>query len=108
MGPRGAAKVTVWKPDLCNAPSGALGSPTWTHEVMQGNSKGSRVQGRCVEHGGLLCDWDDTGSSPHPSVVTLGCLDGGDERGGGQGCYSSRLGQRPGMDTTSRVEFKRN
>ena len=44
MGPKGAAKVTVWKPDLCNAPSGALGSPTWTCEVTQGNSEGSRVQ----------------------------------------------------------------
>ena len=63
-------------------------------------------QGRCVEHRGLLRDWDDTGSSPHPSVVALGCLDGGDERGGGQGCYSRRLGQRPGTDTASRVEFK--
>jgi len=39
-------------------------------------------------------------------VVALGCLDGGDERGRGQGCYSSRLGQRPGTDTASRVEFK--
>ena len=36
-----AAKVTVWKPDLCNAPSGALGSPTWMREVTQGNSKGT-------------------------------------------------------------------
>ena len=25
----------------CNAPSGALGSPTWTREVTQGNSEGS-------------------------------------------------------------------
>jgi hypothetical protein len=39
-------------------------------------------------------------------VVALGCLDGRDERGRGQGCYSRRLGQRPGTDTTSRVEFK--
>jgi hypothetical protein len=65
-----------------------LGSPTWTCGVTQGNSEGSRVQGECVEHRGLLRDWDDTRSSPHPSVVALGCLDGGDERGGGQGCYS--------------------
>ena len=63
-------------------------------------------QGRSVEHRGLLRDWDDTRSSPHPSVVALGCLDGGDERGKGQGCYSSRLGQGPGTDTASRVEFK--
>jgi hypothetical protein len=40
-------------------------------------------------------------------VVALGCLDGGDERGGGQGCYSRRLGQGPGTDTASRVEFKK-
>jgi hypothetical protein len=44
-GTKGAAKVTVWKPDLCNAPSGALGSPTWTHEVTQGNSEGTRFNG---------------------------------------------------------------
>jgi hypothetical protein len=71
-----------------------------------GQRRGFRGQGRGVEHRGLLRDWDDTRSSPHPSVVALGCLDGGDERGGGQGCYSSRLGQRPGTDTASRVEFK--
>jgi hypothetical protein len=40
-GTKGAAKVMVWKPDLCNAPSGALGSLTWTHEVTQGNSEGT-------------------------------------------------------------------
>ena len=39
-GTKVAAKVMVWKPDLCNAPSGALGSLIWTCEVMQGNSKG--------------------------------------------------------------------
>ena len=26
---------------MCNAPSGALGSPTWMREVTQGNSKGT-------------------------------------------------------------------
>jgi len=77
----------------CNAPSGALGSPTWMREVTQGNSEGSGVQGGYVEHRGLLRDWDNTRSSPHPSMVALGCLDGGDERGEGQGCYSSQLGQ---------------
>ena len=64
-------------------------------------------RGKGVEHRGLLRDWDDTWSSPHPSVVALGCLDGGDERGEGQGCYSRRLGQGPGTDTASRVEFKK-
>jgi hypothetical protein len=37
----------------------------------------------------LLRDRGDTGSSPHLSVVALGCLDEGDERGEGQGHYSS-------------------
>jgi len=37
----------------------------------------------------LLHDRDDTRLSPHPSMVALGCLDEGDERGDGQGCYSS-------------------
>ena len=37
----------------------------------------------------LLHDGDDTRSSPHLSVVTLGCLNKGDERGDGQGRYSS-------------------
>jgi len=40
-------------------------------------------QGRSVEHRGLLRDWDDTRLSPHLSMVTLECLDGGGERGGG-------------------------
>jgi hypothetical protein len=44
-----------------------------------------RVQGTEV----LLRDGGDTKSSPHPSVVALGCLDGGDERGERQGRYSS-------------------
>jgi hypothetical protein len=44
-GAKVAAEVTVWKPDLCNAPSGALGSLTWTHKVTQGNSKGSGFKG---------------------------------------------------------------
>jgi hypothetical protein len=37
----------------------------------------------------LLHDWGDTRSSPHPSMVALGCLEGGDERGDGQGHYLS-------------------
>jgi hypothetical protein len=35
-------------------------------------------------------------------VIALGCLDGRDERGEGQGSYSSRLGLEPGVDTTTR------
>jgi hypothetical protein len=29
----------------CNAPSGALGSPTWTRGVTQGNSEGTGFNG---------------------------------------------------------------
>ena len=42
-----------------------------------------------VGNRGPLHDRDDTRSSPHPSMVTLGCLNGGDERGNGQGRYLS-------------------
>jgi hypothetical protein len=35
----------------------------------------------------LLHDGGDTRSSPYPSLVALGCLDKGDERGKGQGYY---------------------
>jgi hypothetical protein len=37
----------------------------------------------------LLHDRGDTGSSLHLSVVALGCLNKGDERGEGQGRYLS-------------------
>ena len=51
----------------------------------------------------LLCNRDDTMSSLHPSVVALGCLNEGDERGNGQGRYSSWLGLRPGTDPATRI-----
>jgi hypothetical protein len=51
----------------------------------------------------LLRDGDNTRSSPHPSVVALGCLDERDERGDGQGRYSSWLGLRPGTDPATRI-----
>jgi hypothetical protein len=41
----------------------------------------------------------DTRSSPHPSMVALGCLNVRGERGERQSCYSDRLGQRPSTDT---------
>jgi hypothetical protein len=68
---------------------------------MQGNSKGLRVLSRhtgqdegfreshkelAVDRG-QLHDGGDTRSSLQPSMVALGCLDGGDKRGGGQGYY---------------------
>ena len=61
-----------------------------------------RLQGTEV----LLRDGDDTRSSPHPSVVALGCLNGGDERGEGQGRYSSWLGLRPGTDPATRIGYR--
>jgi hypothetical protein len=51
----------------------------------------------------LLRDGDDTRSSPHLSVVTLGCLGKGDKRGKGQGHYLSWLSLRPGTDPTTRI-----
>ena len=37
----------------------------------------------------LLYNGGDTRSSPHPSVVALGCLNEGGEWGDGQGHYAS-------------------
>ena len=37
-----------------------------------------------AENRGLLRDRGDARSSPHPSVIALGCLDEGEERGVGQ------------------------
>jgi hypothetical protein len=55
----------------------------------------------------LLCDGDDTRSSPHPSVVALGCLNGGDERGNGQGRYSSWLGLKTRDGSHNKNRMKR-
>ncbi len=67
--------------------------------VMQGRDKGLRRMGR---NRGSLQDRDNTRSSPHPSVITLGCLDGEDKRGEGEGCYSSQLSFKPDTDTVTR------
>jgi len=56
-----------------------------TKSLKAGAGDGKRLQGTEV----LLRDRDDTRSSPHSSIVTLGCLDEGDERGDGQGHYLS-------------------
>jgi hypothetical protein len=56
-----------------------------------------------VGNRGPLCNRNDTRSSPHPSIVTSGCSNEGDERGNGQGRYSSWLGLRPGMDPATRI-----
>jgi len=42
-----------------------------------------------VRNRGPLYDRNNTRSSLHLSVVTLGCLDEGDKRGKGQGHYLS-------------------
>jgi hypothetical protein len=42
-----------------------------------------------VGNRGPLYDRDDTRSSPHLSMVALGCLNERDERGDGQGHYLS-------------------
>ena len=52
----------------------------------------------------LLHDGDNTRSSPHLSVVALGCLDEGDERVKGQGRYSSWLGLRDGSCNKNRMK----
>jgi hypothetical protein len=54
----------------------------------------------------LLRNGNDTRSSPHLSVVTLGCLNEGDERGKGQGCYSSWLSLRLEMDPATRIGWR--
>jgi hypothetical protein len=51
----------------------------------------------------LLHNGNNTRSSPHPSMVALGCLNGGDKRGDGQGRYSSWLSLRPGTDPATRI-----
>jgi hypothetical protein len=45
--------------------------------------------GRCREQRSFCVTGGDTRSSPHLSVVALGCLNEGDERGDRQGRYSS-------------------
>jgi len=47
-----------------------------TKALKAGTGGTEHLQGTEV----LLRDGDDTRSSPHPSVVALGCLDEGDER----------------------------
>ncbi len=59
----------------------------------QGRDKGLRE--RCRNRGSLY-NRDNARLSPHLSVITLGCLDEGDKRGGGQGLLlkSTRLRAR--------------
>jgi hypothetical protein len=53
----------------------------------------------CREQGSTARRLGNTRSSPHLSVVALGCLNVRGERGKRQSCYSDRLGQRPSTDT---------
>jgi hypothetical protein len=59
--------------------------------------------GSFVGNRGPLRDRNNTRLSLYPSMVALGCLDEEDERGDGQGCYSSWLSLRLGMDPTIRI-----
>jgi hypothetical protein len=59
--------------------------------------------GKFVGNRGPLCNRDDTRSSPHPSMVTLGCLNEGDEGGNRQGHYLSWLSLRPEMGSAIRI-----
>ncbi len=43
--------------------------------------------GLVVEDRGLLHDGGNARSSPHPSIIALGCLDGREEWGVGQSHY---------------------
>jgi len=60
-----------------------------------------RVQSKDIlQRIGVYCAaLGNTRSSPHPSMVALGCLNVRGERGERQSCYSDRLGQRPSTDT---------
>ena len=61
----------------------------WSDVDVMKSLKAGTGDGMFVENRGPLRDRDDTRSSLHPSVVALGCLDEGDERGNGQGCSLS-------------------
>ena len=57
-----------------------------------------------VGNRGPLRDGGDARSSPHPSVIALGCLYGGDERGEGRlALESTRLTARHGCRDLSEV-----
>ena len=57
-----------------------------------------------VGNRGPLRDGGDARSSPHPSVIALGCLYEGDERGeGGLALESTRLTARHGCRDTNEV-----
>jgi hypothetical protein len=68
--------------------------------VLALDSNKGHVLGRDIcRDRGLLPMLGNTRSSPHPSVVALGCLNVQGERGERQSCYSDRLSQRPSMNT---------
>ena len=49
--------------------------------VYQGNNKSPGILDSCRGQRPTMRQGGDTRLSPHPSMVTLGCLDGRDERG---------------------------
>jgi hypothetical protein len=75
----------------------------WSDIDVTKSLKAGMVGEQFVGSRGPLRDRDDTRSSPHPSMVTLGCLYEEDKRGKGQGRYLSWLGSKPGMDPAIRI-----
>jgi len=70
--------------------------------MMKSLKAGTGV-GKFVGNRDPLCDRDDTRSSLHPSIVTLGCLNEGDKGGNRQGRYLSWLSLRPEMGPAIRI-----
>jgi len=75
----------------------------WSDVDVTKSLKAGMAGEQFVGSRGSLYDRDDTRSSPYPSVVALGCLYEEDERGEGQGCYSSWLSLKLGMDPAIRI-----
>jgi hypothetical protein len=71
---------------MCYAPGWVQGSLTYVTKSLKAGAGDRNALHRTEV---LLHNRDDTRLSPHPSMVALGCLDEGDKRGDGQGCYLS-------------------
>jgi hypothetical protein len=63
----------------------------WICGVYQGNDEGPGILDSCRGQRPTMQQRGDTRLSPHLSVVTLGCLDGRDER-------SDRVATKPLVD----------
>ncbi len=74
-------------------------------QVTQGRDKGSGGRGR--NRGPLQDKGAMLGLAHTPSVITLGCLDEGDKRGGGQGLLLELTRLRARYGYCNEVESKR-